>query len=386
MSLRTRKRVLASKIEAVYAQDPIPTFGANAILVKNLQVNPLEAEPESRDNVKGYFGNDEQVPTAAYRKVSFEVEIAGSGTAGVAPGYGQLLRACAMSETILAAPVNGNAAAGGANTMQLAVGASAVNDAYRGMTIKLTGGTGAGQSAVVKSYNGATKTVTVTANWATPPDATTAYSLPAQVVYRRISDSLESITHYVNKDNVLYKLTGARGTVSFALPYKKIPRMKFQFTGLYTPVTDVLQEAPTLTAFHKPVAVNSVNTTGIVIMGYGGSVMSDLNIDLANQVTFRSVPGSSESVEIVNSKPTGSVTQEATTVAENDWWTAIKDASTGIFSVTHGTVPGNICKLDSPKVQLTQPQESDLDGIEMMQTNMILIPDVGNDEFTFCVM
>lgn len=386
MALRTRKRVLASKIEAVYAQDPVPTHGANAILVKNLQVSPLETELDSRDNVKGYFGNDEQVPAAAYRKVSFEVELAGSGTAGTAPAYGPLLRACAMSETILAAAHAGTAAAGGAATITLANTASAVNDAYAGMTIKLTGGTGNGQTAVIKSYVGATKVATVTANWATPPDATSNYSIGAQVVYRPISDSLESITHYVNKDGVLYKLTGSRGTVSFSLPYKKIPRMKFQFTGLFTPVTDVPQTAPTLTAFKKPVAVNNVNTTGLVIMGYSGAVMSDLSVDLANQVTFRSLPGGSESVEIVDRKPAGSVTQEATTVAANDWWTKIKDALTGVLSITHGTVAGNIVKIDSPKVQLTQPQESDMDGIEMMQTNMALIPDAGNDEFTLCVM
>jgi hypothetical protein len=385
-ALRTRKRVLASKIEAVYATDPVPTSGANGILVKNLQVMPVESELQSRDNVKAFFGNDEQILAAVYRKVSFEVELAGPGATGSAPAFGPLLRACGMSETILAVAHTDTATAGSASSITLAVTASAVDNAYAGLTIRTTGGTGAGQSAVIKSYVGATKVATLTANLTTPPDATTVYSIDAQVVYRRITDSLESITHYVNKDGVLYKLTGARGTVSFAWPYKKIATMKFQFTGLFSPVTDVALVAPTLTGFTKPVAVNNINTTGIVVMGYTGAVMSDLNIDLANQVTFRSLPGGSESVEIVDSKPTGSITIEATKQATKDWWDMIKTVTTGPLSMKHGQTAGNIVKIDAPKVQMTQPSESDLDGIEMMGANLTLIPDLGNDELTLCFM
>lgn len=72
---------------------------------------------------------------------------------------------------------SGTAQAGGANTITLAAGASAVNDFYKAMTVRITGGIGAGQERKVASYVGATKVATLTANWATAPDATSVYDV-----------------------------------------------------------------------------------------------------------------------------------------------------------------------------------------------------------------
>ncbi|HYD79843.1 MAG TPA: hypothetical protein VEC06_08540 [Paucimonas sp.] len=386
MPLRTRKRSILSKIEAIYGTDPTPTGSANAIRVMNLDINPLKSELVPRESIKPYFGNDEQVLAACYCEVSFEVEVAGSGTAGTAPAVGPLLRACAMSETILAAAHTGTAQAGATATITLANTGSAVDDAYAGMTIRTTGGTGSGQSRLIKSYNGTTKVATVWLDWTTPPDATTTYSIDAQVIYRRITDSIESITHYVNYDGVLHKLVGARGNVVTSLPYKRIPTFRFNFTGLFVAVADAASPSVTLTAWKKPLAVNNVNTTGLMVSGYSSAVMSDFSFDLGNQVVFRSLPGGSETVLITDSKPSGSITQEATLVANKDWWTAIKNVTLGHFSVTHGTAAGNKVKIDAPQIQLTEPAYEDMDGIQMLKTNLTLLPTSGNDELVIAFL
>src|SRR4051812_19825103 len=101
MTLLTRKRAILANIESVYGTDPTLTGGANAILTSNINVMPMEMTLVQRDNVKAYLGNNPSVLAAIYAKVSFDVEIAGNGTAGTAPGYGVLLRACGLSETIL---------------------------------------------------------------------------------------------------------------------------------------------------------------------------------------------------------------------------------------------------------------------------------------------
>jgi hypothetical protein len=380
--LRAKKKVLLSKIETTEQVDPIPTVGANAVLVKNFELTPMEMELVARDNIKPYFGNDEDVPVVIYAKVSFEVELTGSGTAGVVPPIGQLLRAAGMSETALAAAQTGTSAAGGAATITLAAGASATDNAYVGMTINLTGGTGSGQSGVIQSYVGASKQATVTGNWTTPPDVTTTYAIPAQVVYRRVTDSLESITHYAYFDAVLHKLIGARGTVSFMLPYKKVPTAKFAFTGVYVPVTDAAAPAANFATRQKPLAVNAANTSAISLLGYTGVVLQDLSIDLANEIVFRSLPGGGDSVVMTDSNPAGSITQQATTIAVKDWWTAIKSVTTGLFSITHGTVAGNKFKLDAPRTQLTKPSYSEGDNVQMLQTSMKFLPVAGNDELT----
>ncbi len=100
--LLSRKRVLLAKTEVTYGTDPTPSGAANAILVRSLDVTPLDADIVSRDLVRPYMGNFEQIIAAERVMVTFEVELQGSGTAGTAPAVGPLLRACGLSETIVA--------------------------------------------------------------------------------------------------------------------------------------------------------------------------------------------------------------------------------------------------------------------------------------------
>jgi prepilin-type N-terminal cleavage/methylation domain-containing protein len=54
---------------------------------------------------------------------------------------------------------------------------SLINNAYAGMTIRTTGGVGAGQTRVIAGYDGTTFIATVTAAWAVVPNATTTYTI-----------------------------------------------------------------------------------------------------------------------------------------------------------------------------------------------------------------
>jgi hypothetical protein len=65
---------------------------------------------------------------------------------------------------------------GAAGSITLAATASAVIDFYKGQTVVIYTGTGAGQARAISAYTGgATKVATVTPNWATAPDATSWY-------------------------------------------------------------------------------------------------------------------------------------------------------------------------------------------------------------------
>lgn len=382
--LKAKKKALLSLIEATYGVDSAPTASANAVIIKNVELSPMESETVARDNIKPYFGNDEETLAVLYAKLSFETELTGSGTAGTVPPIGHLLRACAMSETILATAHTSTATAGTINSITLGATASAVDNAYVGLTLNTTAGAGLGQSNVIKSYNGTTKVATMVEDWAVAPGATTVYAIPAQVVYRRITDNPESITHYMYFDKVLHKMVGARGSVQFQFTYKKTPTAKFSFTGVYVPVTDVDAPAVSFAARKKPLAVNSINTKNIKLHGYSGVVLSDLSVDLANETVFRSLPGMTDSVSITDSKPTGSLTQQATTVAVKDWFAAIKNIDVGALSLTHGVTAGNIVKVDAPRTQLTKLSYSEEDNVQMIQTPVKFLPDSGNDEFLLC--
>lgn len=102
MALYERKSVLTAKIETIYGTDPVPTGAANAMLVSNLSITPLEQEFVERNNIQQYFGNRQKLSANESVSISFDVEMAGPGTAGTAPAYGPLLRMCATAETLVA--------------------------------------------------------------------------------------------------------------------------------------------------------------------------------------------------------------------------------------------------------------------------------------------
>jgi len=103
MALKFRKKILLAKIETTYGTDPSPD-GSNAIVTKNLSINSYEGNKVGRDIDRATLGNDLEFNTGPHVTLSFDVELAGSGDKETPPGYGPLLRACGMSETVVPAP------------------------------------------------------------------------------------------------------------------------------------------------------------------------------------------------------------------------------------------------------------------------------------------
>lgn len=63
------------------------------------------------------------------------------------------------------------------NTMYLAAAANPADQAYAGLTIEITGGTGLGETNVVYGYDGSNRLATVMAPWGVTPDATSTYEV-----------------------------------------------------------------------------------------------------------------------------------------------------------------------------------------------------------------
>lgn len=310
MPLLYRKRIVLAKTEVTYGVDPTPTGAANAVLLRNLDITPIDIEYASRDLIRPFLGNFDSLVGAQNVKASFEVEVAGAGAAGTAPAYGPLLRSCGLSETV---------------------------------------------------------------------------SAGVSVTYAPISTSFESVTIYVNVDGVLHKIFGARGTVSVEFTAKQIPVYRFELTGLYQAVTDTAAPTPTYTGFITPLPVNAANSSGFALHSYA-ALMQSLTLNVGNDVTYRNLV-SQESVIITDRKATGSVTIEAPTIAQKDYFGITKAVTLGSLALTHGTTAGN--KVDivaTNSVQLTSPTYQESDGITMLQMGINFMPTgSGNNEFSIVV-
>jgi hypothetical protein len=105
MALLARKTYILAKAEATVGTNSSPA-NTDAVLVKSLELTPLAGDVVSRDLIRGYLGNSESLIASTYVELKFDVELAGSGTAGTAPRYSNLLLACGTALTTVASTSN----------------------------------------------------------------------------------------------------------------------------------------------------------------------------------------------------------------------------------------------------------------------------------------
>lgn len=110
---KMRRRLVLAAIEATYGTDAGPTPAANAILTRSVDVTPLAGDDIERNLLRSYYGNSQSIAGEKHVELTLEVELAGSGTAGTAPSWAPLLRACGFAETTSASEVNYNPITGG---------------------------------------------------------------------------------------------------------------------------------------------------------------------------------------------------------------------------------------------------------------------------------
>lgn len=304
MAKRMRKTLVLAKVQITAGTDAVPEAATNAMLCRATNITPVSAEFAARNLMRPYLGNGGSVAVTQYSQIELEIELAGSGTAGTAPAFGPLLRACGLAETITAS---------------------------------------------------------------------------VDAAYEPVSDGFELITVYAYLDGILHKMVDCRATMRIDISSRAIPFLAFTIMGRYEPLTDAL--TPTgvdFAAFQKPLGVNKANTPAWSLGAYTGCLQS-FQMDLANQLEWRSLIGC-EGAEVSDRAPTGTAVLELPSIANLNWPSLVVSGTLSAFSITHGTVAGNIAKIDLPKVQLINPTYSDQNGIAMLNMNLEIQPDAGNDE------
>src|SRR5690554_719698 len=307
---KMRRRLVLAAIEAVYGTEVVPTASANAILTRTVQVTPLAGNDLDRNLLRAHYGNSQAIAGEKHVELTVEVELAGSGTAGTAPAWAPLLRACGFAETVNAA---------------------------------------------------------------------------TDVVYNPITGGEESISCWVHRDGVLHKFTGGRGTVTFNLDADSLPYMSFKFLGLLGTVSnEAIPTTADYSGFLAPLPVTNANTTPLTLHGVPLS-FSQFSIDMAVDTQKDMIVGEETSIQINDRKPTGTAVIKEPPLSVIDLYTKARDASSGAFALTHGTVAGNIIEFSGPKVATGSPTEQDKNGTQMLSVPLTINPDAGNDELVITV-
>ena len=116
--------------------------------------------------------------------------------------------------------IEGTAQAGGVATITLQAShpeyvLHEVDDTYNTKTISITGGTGAGQKAIIPDYVGATRVATVLPAWGTVPDATSKYAIELFAYNRDAFKPVkDTITVYVDGSSTTFTVDLTTGIVT----------------------------------------------------------------------------------------------------------------------------------------------------------------------------
>ena len=200
------------------------------------------------------------------------------------------------------------------------------------------------------------------------------------VTYAPVSSSFSSVTIHYNVDGVRHKVTGCRGSFTISAEVGSIPTIDFTFTGIYNAPTDTALPTVTYGNQATPLIFKNGNTTGFQLLSYAGALQS-LTMDLGVSTVYRELVGGTKEVIITDRASNGSVTIEAPTIAQKDYFTAaLTEGSLGNLAFLHGTTAGNKVQLTSSKVDIGDVNYGEMDGVAMLEIPYTLVPSAANNE------
>ena len=202
------------------------------------------------------------------------------------------------------------------------------------------------------------------------------------VTYAPVSSSFTSVTIHYNVDGVRHIVTGCRGTFVLNAAVGEIPTIDFSFTGIYNAPTDTALPTVTYGNQATPLVFKNGNTSGFSLLSYSGALMN-ITMDVGNSLVYRELVGGTKEVLITDRAANGSVTIEAPTLSQKDYFTAaLTDSTLGNLAFLHGTTAGNKVQLTSSIGDICDVAYVEADGVTMLEIPYTLVPSAANNELS----
>lgn len=433
MSLLTRRQQLAVAIGTEGTEPPdwsVIEAAANAkVLVYEPDWSPDQAVYRRNPN-RAQIGNLAAVPTTTSARMTFRVELKGSGTAGVVPSYGPLLRACGMAQTVntgtavtgafardaqvstgTVTPTSAGTFTGAKSGRLEVIVLAVVNDTS--VTFQATFYPGDGTTPVTDDFTQSSTTpVTltgvaagVTVDFGDPDASTAGIAVGDRFVAKLTSDQQVSVQYEPSdsghpvldmsllQDGRVHRMYSARGNVRIVGTFGEPAFLEFDFMGV--PVDDDDVALLTGVAYEDTVPAPFLNLQDTELADQDpANCFTTVEVDMGNQVVMRPCavdhPSGFASARINSRDVTATADPEAQLVATVDMFSKLREGSIFPFVWTLGQTAGNIVEFNAPRAQVTGITQGDRDGILIDQLAMNLIQpayDAGGDyeEFTLTI-
>lgn len=197
--------------------------------------------------------------------------------------------------------------------------------------------------------------------------------------YNLVSGSIGAVTAYININNRRHKMVGARGNASLSMSAKGIPLLKFDLEAVF--ITPFEQALPTIDRAGWPLeeAVTAANTLPMTLGGVA-LAFSQFDFSLGNQLKRINLPGPQVGIEIVDRKPTSSVTVLAPALSVFNPFELAEAGAVHVLTTTHGSAAGKKARIDE-KVKIIGVDYAQIEEMTAYKLTLEPFPDVGNDEF-----
>lgn len=216
--------------------------------------------------------------------------------------------------------------------------------------------------------------------------AAASLTTPTRCEQKFAAAPFSSLTAYEHFGSERGKGVGARGTFGANFTAGEYPFLRLEYTMLLpatTPFDTAAPGTPDLTAQKDPVEVNTANTT-FSLDGYA-ALLRSLDFEAGIEVVRRILVGA-DYVNLGDHAITGTLVIEAPNIASKDYLSTLRSGSEIALALQHGTVAGNIIKLDMPKVQITGISRGNEDGVVMYTMQFRANVNTGYDDILFTTM
>lgn len=290
-------------------------------------------------------------------------------SASVKPPLHAAFAICGLRGLFTAAVAAAALAAGTATTATLGIAFSATAQAYQGMPLILSAGTGSGHTPLVTDYTSG-KVATLSDSFSPPLDTTTQAAIPDNWTYAGTSprDAASRGTDhpcgtiYIYEDGVLHQFVDCRGRVDLSGDTARPGFAEFEITGVYVSTTDVAVPSGAVIANHSaPLLVKGSGTPPAALVNRkqlpisrwssatGGALESPADPNTANGFAAG---------QIGPREPVFGCDPLATLVATRNTLAEIAAFSNYPIALRFGSAAGNRWSLLLPKAQPVSQEES----------------------------
>jgi hypothetical protein len=204
------------------------------------------------------------------------------------------------------------------------------------------------------------------------------------VVYapNSLIDTAESLSIYFYAHDRLHKILGARGTFDIDLKAREFGKINWEFTGIYSGVTEPNYPGSiTFNTTQPPV----FKSAAFLFDTYSAE-LETLSFAINNEVAMRGSANEATGIKeyfVKDRAVSGEFDPLVVAIATKDFEDIWENSTQKVLQAKVGTASMNRCTIDAPAVQIEDLKYGDRENLLIHTATMRLLASSGDDEISF---